>query len=331
MSIESAGLRSRVACVRRTWTLGQRLHVGAVEWDWSGGSGMLAPDRTWSWDADGALRGFADAWLGPGDDSPIALVEAHLAPDAPAELIDAAIVDIMSSAPSGSVAVLDRERHLSDALRRHGARPEPDAPWSVHLWRDLTKSASPGSGPLPSFAAPAGFEVRPVRPDETAARVAVHRAAWAPARIKQLLGQSVDGTEGTSRFTEEVYARVRAAPDYRSELDLVVATPSGDLVASALGWLDAASGCVLFEPVGTVPAYAGHGLARAVCHGLLQAARHLGATQALVGARGDPAYPIPRRTYAGLGMRPVARTVPFAWAEAGYDARRQRGEWTAST
>ena len=43
----------------------------------------------------------------------------------------------------------------------------------------------------------------------------------------------------------------------------------------------------------------------------LHALRTAGATRAVVYPRGDPAYPVPRRLYAALGFRPVARTVTY--------------------
>jgi hypothetical protein len=76
-------------------------------------------------------------------------------------------------------------------------------------------------------------------------------------------------------------------------------------------WLDPASKSVLFEPIGTDPAHCGRGLARALCSDTLRAAAALGATQAVVGPRGDNAYPLPRRVYQGLAMREVAQLLSF--------------------
>lgn len=41
-----------------------------------------------------------------------------------------------------------------------------------------------------------------------------------------------------------------------------------------------------------------------------------GATEAIVGPRGDDRYPLPRRVYEGVGMREVAQFVPFTNASS---------------
>ena len=102
-----------------------------------------------------------------------------------------------------------------------------------------------------------------------------------------------------------------ATPAYCGHLDLVAVAADGSFAACGLGWLDAASRCVLFEPIGTGPVHGGRGLARALCAEILRVARGLGAVQAIVGPRGDNGYPVPRRVYEGLGMREVAQWVPF--------------------
>jgi len=53
------------------------------------------------------------------------------------------------------------------------------------------------------------------------------------------------------------------------------------------------------------------GLGAAVSLACLHAMRAAGATRAVVYPRGDSAYPVARRLYAGLGFRPVARTVTY--------------------
>ena len=141
------------------------------------------------------------------------------------------------------------------------------------------------------------------------ARVEVHRRAWAPARIKGLLGLEVTGDEPGSSYSIDKHRAVIATSAYHPELDLVAVDPDGNLVAYALGWLDVHNHSLLFEPVGTDPAHSGRGLARALCAQMLRAARQFGAREAVVGPRGDPGYPLPRRVYEGLGMREVAQFV----------------------
>lgn len=53
-------------------------------------------------------------------------------------------------------------------------------------------------------------------------------------------------------------------PDYRSDLDLYVASESGEVVPFTTIWYDAANKIGILEPVGTHYAYRRMGLARAV-------------------------------------------------------------------
>lgn len=301
--MHSTLLRARLACVRRTWTPGQRLHPGDVAWAAAGGTGSPTPDLSLAW--GDPLIGFADVWRAAAPDQPDRAL-LHLAPDATAAERAAALHELVGVAPRLTVEVSTRDAALHETLARHGFRPA-GGPWFTQLWRSL--------GELPGCPRPAGYTIRAVRPGELAARVEVHRRCWAPARIKTLLGLPVTGTEPGSRYSPDVHRAVLAAPDYRPELDLVAVTPDGTFAAFGLGWLDPSSGSVLFEPVGTDPGHAGRGLGRAVCAELLRAARELGATQAVVGPRGDDGYPVPRRLYAGLGMREVARFVPLTSAD----------------
>ena len=88
-----------------------------------------------------------------------------------------------------------------------------------------------------------------------------------------------------------------------------VAEHDGQMVASALVWLDEQTGSALVEPVGTHPDHRGRGLAAAVNIAGLTAARDLGGTHGLVIPRGDDDYPAPGRVYRSIGFRPGPRTV----------------------
>ena len=116
-------------------------------------------------------------------------------------------------------------------------------------------------------------------------------------------------------YSIDKHRAVIETPGYRPELDLVAAGPDGALAAYALGWLDERTHALLFEPVGTDPAHSGRGLARALCAQMLRIAAQLGAKEAIVGPRGDPGYPLPRRVYEGLGMREVAQFVSMTNAQ----------------
>lgn len=113
---------------------------------------------------------------------------------------------------------------------------------------------------------PPGYTIRPVRgPEESEARVAVQRAAFE-----------------SEWMTIERYARVRASPTYRPELDLVIETPDGDVAGFALLWLDAANRLGVFEPLGVAAAYQRRGLGRALMLAGLRCLGDRGADYALV-------------------------------------------------
>jgi ribosomal protein S18 acetylase RimI-like enzyme len=128
--------------------------------------------------------------------------------------------------------------------------------------------------------------------DGLTGRVAVHRAAWA---------------EHGTRVTEETYPRVQAAWPYRADLDFVALDPHGAPVSFALGWYDERNRVGEFEPVGTDPRARRLGLARAVSLFGLRRFREAGATRAIVGCRGDDAYPVPCLLYESLGFRELSR------------------------
>jgi GNAT superfamily N-acetyltransferase len=293
-------LDARLACVQRTWTVRQRLHVGNVAWAGARADGSPVPDATLAW--GDPLVGFADVWWG-GTVDDASEASLHIAPDVSAARRAEALDELFHLVPQVTVEVSRDDAALVDALAERGLRPV-DGPWFAQLWRSLTDL-----GDLTEFDTAGGYTIRAARRDEQAERVEVHRRSWAPARIRAMLGLPVTGDEPGSRYSADIHRAVVASPVYRAELDMVAVAADGSFAAYALGWLDPVSGSVLFEPVGTDPAHAKRGLARAVCAGIMRAARDLGATQAIVSPRGDNGYPVPRRVYAGLGMREVAQFV----------------------
>jgi ribosomal protein S18 acetylase RimI-like enzyme len=122
------------------------------------------------------------------------------------------------------------------------------APSGRRLSRWLWRAAD---GPPPAADAsglPAGYRIRGLAgPDETEARVRIHRAAFP-----------------TSRLTAAKYARLFELPHYRFEDDLVVEAADGSLAAFALTWWDPVGRVGEFEPLGTHPGHRRRGLARAL-------------------------------------------------------------------
>jgi mycothiol synthase len=144
-------------------------------------------------------------------------------------------------------------------------------------------------GPLPETPSPAGWTVREVEGEgEWEDRVGVHREVWP-----------------SSRMTLEAYRRLREAPGYVAELDLVAAGPGGALGAYCICWLDEGSKAGLFEPVGTHPAHRGNGLGRAVMLEGLRRLRALGASSVLVTSLHDNVAA--SGLYESVGFRTVNR------------------------
>ncbi|MEU8814819.1 GNAT family N-acetyltransferase [Actinoplanes sp. NPDC048796] len=251
--------------VQRGWAPGAQWHIGDLAWQWNSG---LNSWRVALWeDGDGEVR----AWGRVDGDG-------HLDFHAEDGLAD----EVLAWADPLTVTVRD----------------DGPAPLFRHCVRELDDLETP--------KLPSGYSVRTVRGEEEAgARAAVHRAAWQPARIGELLVPAV-ALSGESRVTTERYRDVMGSWPYRTELDLVVEGPGGDLVAFALGWLDEVNRVGELEPVGTHPDHARRGLGAAVSLACLHAMREAGATRAVVHPRGDDAYPVPGRLYRGLGFRPVA-------------------------
>jgi hypothetical protein len=272
------------ALVRRIWSPRCGWHVGDVAWRASSVDGAAAGWRTAIWTEQGRTVAWGWAELAGGGTAHLDLVVDPERPELAGDVVD--WFDRLTS--GGSCTVLQPEHHLTAALEGRGYTVDSGAPWFTHHHRDLADLEAP--------VVPDGFRLRTVRPDETAARAAAHRAAWSDL--------------GPSRVTTRSYLDVLSTWPYRRELDWVVEA-GGELVAAALGWLDEHAKVGLLEPVGSAPSVRRRGLARAVSLAVLHAMRDAGATAAVVCPRGDDGYPIPGRLYRGLGFTPDARTLTY--------------------
>ena len=115
----------------------------------------------------------------------------------------------------------------------------------------------------------AGLRLRHTTDADLDARVDVHRDAWS--------------VWGKSKVTVESYRRLRSAPIYDPELDVVLENAAGKFLSYCIGWRDAANGIGHFEPVGCRPDFAGRGYARAVTIEGLRRMQARGLHTALVG------------------------------------------------
>ena len=120
------------------------------------------------------------------------------------------------------------------------------------------------AAPLPS-----GYRLRHATDADIEARAEAHRDAWS--------------VWGNSTFSAKRYARLRTAPVYDQELDVVLEAPGGQLVSYCIAWADPESGVGTFEPVGTRPAFARKGLGRSVVTEGLRRLRERGMHTARIG------------------------------------------------
>jgi GNAT superfamily N-acetyltransferase len=279
-------LEAMQRAVQRHWTPESHWHIGDLAWQ-----RPSLPARTVK------LWPELDAWAAvspPG----------HLELQAPPDGIDAVLSWFAEFAGERTVTAMDSDKVLLAALVNAGYREVVDEPYFRHCLRRLDDD-------LPAPRLPDGYRVRATRPDEMAARAAVHRAAWRPKWLGELQVPPVDHGDGESGMTTERYELIASTWPYRCDLDQVVEAPDGSFAASALGWYDEVNRVGLLEPVGTDPRHARKGLGAAVSLACLGAMRDAGATLAVVCPRGDARYPVPRALYHRIGFRDAGRTVTY--------------------
>jgi ribosomal protein S18 acetylase RimI-like enzyme len=277
----------------RTFPATGRHHVGDLSWNW-----CLALDRadqcpTAVWTQGD--RTLAWGWLELPENLMLQVDPER--PDLAHDVLDWA----ERTAPGRllSVDAAETEPHLIKALEQRGYRRSADGPFMACLARPLTDL--PDVPPLPD-----GYSIRAQRDHlDVAGRAAAHRAAF-----------------GSPRITTERHARMRDTWPYRPELDLVVVSPSGDVVAYCQGWYDETNGVGEFEPVGTHTDHRRRGLARAVCTAVLHAFARSGGHRAVVCSRGDAAHPVPKRLYESMGFSEYTRTYTYTRTPVGQPKQR---------
>jgi mycothiol synthase len=236
------------------------------------------------WDDHDTIEAFA--FVEPGE-----LDLQLLVPDPSRRLavIDSALAVAEATARAGSISWLrtrwaDGDQQGIAALQDAGfaldegrttSRGEPYR-GSVRFALDLAPGPDHGS-----------TRVRSVGPAEWPARVDLHGAVW------------------STHQTVESYARLRQAPGYDADLDLV-AVDDGVLTAYAIVWYDAPSRVGVFEPVGTHPEHRRRGAAAAVMREGLQRLRRRGARRALVTSSVD--NPASLGLYRSVGFVEVGRS-----------------------
>ncbi len=146
----------------------------------------------------------------------------------------------------------ERQRDLDWWIETRADTPDRKAlaerfGFAPHSWH-LVELERPLVGPQPQPKVPAGYSIRPLAGvDEAEAVAALQRAAF----------ESESMTAAWRRRTIE-------APGYLPALDLVAVTPTGELAAFCLCWLDPSRQHGQIEPTGTHPKYQRHGLGTAL-------------------------------------------------------------------
>jgi hypothetical protein len=289
-----ADLRAMQALTSRCWSLDERHHVGGLAWQRFEHVGREVEWPTRLWEAGGHV--VAWGWIYERDPDLLYLqvdpAHASLTPEV------LTWFEATASADELGVEVSDRQQDLISTLEARGYALRTLGPFGLVNIRSLTD--------LPVLKPAPGFIVRTMAdaPDPDR-RAAAHRAAWS-----RIAGRE-DDPPGRSRVTGESYRQVMAAWPYRPELDLVLEAPDGRWVANCCAWLDEANAIGELEPVGTDADCRRQGHGHTVCLAALHALRGAGATSAIVGARGDDAYPVPRRLYFGLCFTTHARDVTY--------------------
>lgn len=176
--------------------------------------------------------------------------------------------------PEVGVWALDSDTQFLDLLARRGFEKS-----RVHvLWMRADLRSF-----VPHASWPDGWRVQPVGPEsEWRERADAHSEIWHP-----------------SKDALPLYRRMRRAPGYDPELDLVAVDANGKVGAYCVCWYDPTSGLGQFEPVGTRAAYRHKGLARAVVAVGMRRLQARGAESVLVHSVWDN----PASTSLYTGMR----------------------------
>lgn len=277
----------------RLWPSGW--HPGGLGWGLSrhalAASVVVAVDE----DGSGSIVGFA----GRGGDE-ITHVERDR--DDVAEALVSWLLEVDESTP---ITVWDGADALARAVSRAGLEPIGRQPWSGML----LEVAGADDDPRRRVE---GYSIRPVLPDEIAARVEVHCAAWKPSSIPYIDGRHVD-RDAESSFTPAVYEAVRSAWLYDSRLDLVaVADDDGRFGACCIAWFDPATGVGEIEPLGVAPEHRRRGLAVALCLEVAHLVAERGGTHVYINAQPESGYIAPTSAYVAAGFELVERAATYA-------------------
>lgn len=294
---DAADVAAMQALASRCWPAG--LHPGGL--GWSVATDQLAAEIVVVDGPGGQVLG----WAGLTQPGSLAL---HVDPGSP-ETCGALTGWLLDAAEGPELTVEAFDADTVDALTNVGFRPVAP-PFGYYRMGQTGLRADVGHL---SAMPPAGFSIRPVRPDESDARVAVHRSAWRPADLPFHPDHRPHLDDSwTSSFTAEHYRRVQATKLYDIGLDLVVVAPDGSLAACCIAWLDPATGWAEIEPLGVVPAHRRQGLAIALCAEVARRVTQRGGHTVFINTGPSELYPAPYQAYRKAGFRPLVRTTTLS-------------------
>lgn len=234
------------------------------------------------------------------------------------DVADALVTWLLEVNENEPITVWDGADALERAALRAGLEPVGRQPWSGMF---LDVAAVPDD----SRRHVEGYAIRPVRPDETAARVEVHRAAWKPSSIPYIDGRSVDA-DAESSFTPAAYEAVRGAWLYDRSLDLVAVDDDDDngrFAACCIAWFDPATGVCEIEPLGVAPEHRRRGLAVALCLEVANLVTERGGTHVYINAQPAPGYVAATSAYFSAGFELVERATTYAAHLSGTEGLRR--------
>lgn len=223
------------------------------------------------------------------------------------DVADALVTWLLEVDGDAPITVWDGAEALCRAVLRAGLEPVGREPWSGML---LDVAAVRGD----ERRHVDGYAIRPVRPDEIAARVAVHRAAWKPSSIPYTDGRVINA-DAESSFTADAYDSVRGAWLYDWSLDLVAVAEDGTdgrFAACCIAWFDAATGVCEIEPLGVAPEHRRRGLAVALCLEVAHRVGERGGTHVFINTQPQPGYVASSSAYFAAGFELVERATTFA-------------------
>ena len=290
---EPGDVRGMQQLASRLWPAGW--HPGGLGWGLSrdalATAVVVAVDDD---DADSRIVGFA----GHGGDE-----ITHVAPGRD-DVADALVAWRLARDANAAITVFDGADALHRAVARAGLEPIGREPWSgmlldVAIARDDPRRHVDG------------YTIRGVRADESAARVAVHRAAWKPSSIPFLDGRTFD-PDAESSFTAAAYDAVRGAWLYDPSLDLVAADKTGAFGACCIAWFDPGTGVCEIEPLGVVPEHRRRGLAIALCLETAHLVAERGGTHVFINTQPEPHYVASTAAYFAAGFTLVERGTTYA-------------------